>query len=269
MQEISLFWLRVAAIFYLPALVLVLVSAIRRQLSLPQPVLNLFAIGALLHLVSLVDLARQTGSFPAQNSYESISLCAFLLAALFLVLHWRYRLASLSVLIFPLVSVMTLTTAFGAPVSGWDTPNVRGAWLLLHASLAVAGYAALFVAAAAAIFYVLQERRLKAKQMSQRLPPLVVLDDVLSRSMGIGFVMITLSTVMGMAWGFFQSGTEWVADPQIIVAWITWIGYLVLVALRVGAGWRGRKVAFAALGVLGISVLTWATHYGLRTQLQR
>jgi ABC-type uncharacterized transport system permease subunit len=264
MQEISLFWLRVAAVFYLPGLIYALAGAVRRQIALPKAVVFHFALGAVFHLVSLVDLARQTGQFPAQNFSESLSLCAFLLATLFLFLNRRYRLESLSTLIFPLVCLMTVVAALQSRDPGWENDSVRGAWLVLHVTLAAAGYAALFIAAAASLFYIVQERRLKSKQMSQRLPPL---DNVLSRSMGVGFILITLATVSGSIWGFIESGTRWIADPRIVPAWVTWFGYLAMVSLRVGAGWRGRKVAFSALVVLCVSAVTWVTHGTFRSDL--
>jgi ABC-type uncharacterized transport system permease subunit len=267
MQEISLFWLRVAAVLYLPGLIYALAGAVRRQITLPRFVLTLFVLGAVLHAVSLVDLSRQTGQFPVQNFSESLSLCAFLLAVLFLFLNWRYRLESLSTLIFPLVCVMTVVAALQSREPGWADDGVRGVWLAMHVTLAAAGYAALFITAAASVFYIIQERRLKSKQMSQRLPPLATLDNVLSRSMGIGFVLITLATIIGSVWGFIESGTRWIADPRIVPAWVTWLGYLAMVSLRVGAGWRGRKVAVSALVVLCVSAVTWATHGTLRSDL--
>jgi ABC-type transport system involved in cytochrome c biogenesis permease subunit len=269
MQDVSIFWLRVAAAFYFPGLLAAVFSLSRRRPLVFRPALFLFGIAALLHFVSLVDLARQTKRFPAETFYESISLCAFLLAVLFLFVNWRYKFASLSTFIFPLVAVMTLVGATSAPVAPWTDPRVRNAWLLLHVTLAIAGYAALVVAAAASLFYIVQERRLKRKQTSDRLPPLATLDDVLSRSMALGFILITLAVVMGSVWGFIESGTAWIADPKIVVAWVTWLGYLTIVFLRVSAGWRGRKAALMTIGVLGFSALTWATHIGIRSELTR
>jgi ABC-type transport system involved in cytochrome c biogenesis permease subunit len=267
--DISVFWLRVATALYLPAIVYAALLALRRAFIPFRAALASFGLGAVFHFVSLIDLWRQTGHFPAQSFYDSISLCAFLLATLFLFVNWRYQFESLSILIFPLVFLMALVGATSAPVGPWRSDGVRDAWLLLHVTLAVAGYASLLLAAAASIFYLLQEQRLKAKQLSHKLPPLAILDNLLSRSMGIGFVLITLATVMGSIWGFIESGTQWVADPKILVAWITWLGYLLLVFLRLGIGWRGRKVAITAIGVLGVSVLTWVTHIGIREHLSR
>jgi ABC-type uncharacterized transport system permease subunit len=171
--------------------------------------------------------------------------------------------------IFPLVLVLTAVAGFGGMPATWGNPRVRDAWLILHVTLAIAGYATLLVAAGASVFYLVQERRLKLKVISSQLPPLATLDQVLSRAMAIGFVLITLAVVMGSIWGFVETGTSWVAEPKIVVAWATWLGYLLMLYLRVGAGWRGRKAAMMALSVLGFSALTWAAHIGVRAELTR
>jgi hypothetical protein len=44
----------------------------------------------------------------------------------------------------------------------------------------------------------------------------------------------------------------------------TWGIYLVMVFLRVSAGWRGRKAAVLAITALGCSALTWAAHAQLQ-----
>lgn len=267
MQDISVFWLRIAAAFYLPGLIYAILVILRKNGGLFRYALNAFTAGTILHIVSIVDLTRQTGHFPAENFYESISLCALVLALVFLFVNWRYKFESLSIFIFPLVFLMSLIGATSTPVAKWSSSNARDAWLIIHVALAVASYALLLIAAAASIFYLVQEHRLKTKQLSQKLPPLAILDNLLSRSMAFGFIFITLAIIIGSIWAFIESGTDWIADPKLVFAWVTWIGYLVMVFLRVGAGWRGRKVAITAICVLGVSVLTWATHFGLRSHL--
>ena len=266
--ETSLFWLRVAALLYLPGLLYAILMVLRRpHIRLFQLASNLFRLAVVFHFVSLVEVGRATRQFPVHNFQETVSLCAFLLAAGFLFVRWRYEFESISLFLFPLTFLMTFIGTTGQAVTPWASRNLRDAWLVVHVTLALAGYVSLLLAASASVFYLVQERRLKAKQMTRHLPPLATLDRLLSRSMGVGFVLITLATVMGSIWAFIEMGTRWVVDPAILPAWVTWLGYLLLVFVRLGAGWRGRKVAVTALCVLGVSVLTWATHSTFRSQL--
>lgn len=268
MQEMSTTWLRVAAALYSIGLLHAILTILRRRTQVFRPALTAFTVGVVLHMVSLVEGAVAQGHMPVNNFYESISLCAFLIALLFLFVYWRYQFESLSVFLFPLVFLMTLVGSLGSPVSPWTSPGVRDAWLLVHVVLVLLGYAALLLMAVASIVYLIQERRLKSKSRQvvfDKLPPLGTLDEIISWSMAIGFVLITLSVIAGSTWAFIESGTGWISEPKIGISLFTWALYLAMVFLRVSAGWRGRKAAFMAIVVVGWSALTWAAHAGLRS----
>ncbi|MEX2263299.1 MAG: cytochrome c biogenesis protein CcsA [Bryobacteraceae bacterium] len=265
MAELSVIWLRAAVALYSLGLIHAILSLMRRDRFF-RPVLAAFSTGVTLHLVSIVEEAALIGNLPVQNLYESVSLCAFLIAAFYLFVYWRYRMESLSTFVFPLVFIMTLTATFGNPVSTWSSSAVRDMWLTVHIVSILAGYAALLLTALGAVLYLVQERELKRKRpysSSYRLPPLGILDDLISKSMTAGFAAITLGIVTGSTWAFIELGTSWLADQRIAIAFATWGIYLAMVFLRVNAGWRGRKAAIMAITALGCCVVTWATHAGL------
>jgi len=165
------------------------------------------------------------------------------------------------------VFFMTLIGATEFPVASWSSPQIRNIWLVVHISAVLIGYAALILSAVASFYYLLQERQLKQKNVTpsaNRLPPLATLDRVITQSMNTGFVFITVGTVTGVIWAFIESGTSWILNPEIAFFLFTWGIYLAMVFLRVSAGWRGRKIAWLAVSVLGCSIATWATHLGLR-----
>jgi ABC-type uncharacterized transport system permease subunit len=207
----------------------------------------------------------------AGGGYQSLSLCAFLIAVVFLLVEWRYRFSSMSVALFPLVFGMTAIAAVERSASPTPNPSMGQAWLVVHIVLVFAGYAALALTAVAAVAYLIQERRLKTKQTSsllERLPPLATLDNLISKSLGMGFAFLTLGLVFGIMWAVIYSGhVGWYSDARITLSLITWILLLVMMFLRSSAGWRGRKAAVMALVVLGSSALTWAAHAGLRSIL--
>ena len=268
MHEMSIFWLRVAAALYSLGLLHALLVVLRREDRLFRPALGAFSVAAVLHFVSIVELAVWVGHLPVDNFYESVSLCAFLIAVVFLLVNWRYQFRSLGIILFPLVFVMTLVGATEIPVASWSNPRVRDIWLLIHVLLILLGYAALLLTAVASVFYLVQERRLKKKRpvsLIDRLPPLGTLDNLVTGSMSLGFVFITLGLVAASTWAFIESGTRWIGEAKIVLGFATWGFWLVMVFLRTSAGWRGRKAALMAIGVLGCSALTWAAHVGLRT----
>jgi len=272
MHEMSILWLRVAAGLYCLGLLHALLTVLHRRARVFRVALAAFAVGLILHLVSIVERTAVTGHFPANDFYESVSLCAFLIAVLFLFVYWRYRLESLSVFIFPLVFILTLVSALGSPVPAWADSRVRDAWLVLHVILVLVGYAALLITAVASVTYLIRERQLKRKKprpYAENVPALGTLDELISKAMAAGFVFITLAVIAGSAWASVESGTRWIRDGRIVISLLTWGAYLVMVFLRAAAGWRGRKAAIMVIAVVGCSALTWAAHTSLRTLFSR
>jgi ABC-type uncharacterized transport system permease subunit len=269
MPETDVLWLRAATALYSAGLFHTAYTILRKRSQIFYPVLAAFSVATVLHMVSLVETSIRLNHFPANNFWETISLCAFLIAVAFLFVLWRYKAQSMSVFLFPLVFVMTLIGSLQGAVTGWSTPALRGAWLTLHVVLVLLGYAAMLVMAASSVLYLMQERQLKNKRpsaMFERLPPLVTLDELITSAMGVGFVLITLGVITGSTWAYFEFGTRWLGDPKIVISLVTWAFYLIMVFLRWSAGWRGRKAALLALTVLVGSAATWAAHVGLRSK---
>ncbi|MBY0502406.1 MAG: cytochrome c biogenesis protein [Bryobacteraceae bacterium] len=269
MLELSIFWLRLAVVFYAAGLCSSLVTIVRREQSFFAPALHAFRVGLILHFVSLVDRAFAVRHFPADNFFETISLCGFLLGLLFVFAQFRYSFSSLGLFLFPLVFGMALVGALGTPVGGWASVRIRSAWLIVHVMLVIAGYASLLIAGGASIFYLVQERQLKAKKLvggpfgAPSLPALMTLDSLLARTMNLGFVFTTLGVIVIVIWAFIESGTRWISDPTILISMLTWFVYLALIYLRTVAGWRGRRAAWVTLSVLTLFALTWAAHIGI------
>ena len=267
MAEMSVIWLRVAAALYSVGLLHSILTVTQQRESLFRYALSAARVGALLHLVSIIEEGLVTGHCPIANLYETMSMCALLIMGLFLFVHWRYKMESLSVFLFPLVFVMTLVATMARPVAVWSSPAIRSVWLTTHIVLVLLGYAALLLTAVSAVVYLIQERELKRKtprKFYYKLPPLGTLDELISRFMAAGFVLITLATIAGSTWAFIEYGSGWISDPRIGISFVTWGIYLAMVFLRVTAGWRGRKAALLAIAALCCSAITWVAHTGLR-----
>src|SRR5438034_6280556 len=225
MAEMSVIWLRVAAAFYSIGLLHAILTLVRRRENLFRVALGAFALGSVFHFVSIFEEGIVNHRCPITNFFETLSMCAFLVALVYLGVHWRYRLESLSVFIFPLVFVMALVATLGNPVSAWSSPAVRGVWLTVHIVLVLLGYAALLFTAVASLLYLFQERELKAKKPRKfyyRLPALGTLDDLISRSMAVGFVLMTLAVVAASTWASIYLKSDWIEQPKIVISFFTW-----------------------------------------------
>jgi len=270
MHEMSIMWLRVAVVLYSLGLLHVLLTLIhRRRGRVFRVAMTAFYTGVVIHIVSVVEQTVASGRLPANDFFQSASLCGLLCALLFLFLYWRYGYESLAVFVFPLVFVLALVGDLGSPIATWTDPRLRSAWLIVHVVLVLIGYAALLLTAVTSILYLIRERQLKTKKTGGSLPPLATLDLLMSRALSIGFVCITLAVIAGSTWASIELGTRWIRDPRIIISLLTWVLYLVIVFFRVTAGWRGRRAAIMVLGLVGCSAITWAAHTGLKNLLSR
>jgi ABC-type uncharacterized transport system permease subunit len=272
MAEMSVIWLRVAAALYSLGLLHAILTLVRKREHLFRVALGAFALGSVFHFVSIIEQGLINNRCPIGGLYETLSMCAFLFALLYLFVHWRYRLPSLSVFVFPLVFVMSLVATLGNPVTGWTNPLLQKTWLTLHIVLVLLGIAALLLTMGASLLYLFQERELKAKKPNKvyyRLPALGTLDDLISRAMGLGFVLMTLGVVAASTWASIYLKTDWIRQPKIVISFFTWGVYMALVVLRTTVGWRGRKAAIMTVTVLGFSALTWAAHSRLAPFLMK
>ena len=272
MQEMSLFWLRVAAALYATGLIYVADFLFRRAATLYRPALAAFSIAVVFHFVSIVEQSMIRGHLPAQDFHQTVTLLALVLAIAYLVVNWIYDFASLGLIAFPLVAVLTALGAASEPLGPWPNSSLRDAWLLIHVLLNIAGFTSTLFMAVASLFYLAQEKHLKTKRppkFFQHLPPLHTLDQLASRAMIAGFVFTTAGVITGSGWAYMESGNRWIGEGKVHISLFTWCFYLAVVFLRTNAGWRGRRAAFLAFYVLLFSTLTWVSHVGLRPLLAK
>ena len=263
MAEMSVIWLRVAAALYSLGLLHSILTLVRRREHLFRVALGAFGLGSVFHFVSIAEEGILDNRCPITNVYETLSMCAFLIVVVYLFVHWRYKMESLSVFIFPLVFVMSLVATLGNPVSTTLSPALRNTWLTVHIVLVLLGIAALLFTAVGSLLYLIQERELKNKKPRKfyyRLPALGTLDELISRFMAVGFVLMTLGVIAASTWASIELKSDWIGQPKIAFSFFTWGIYMALVFLRTTAGWRGRKAAIMTVTALGLSACTWAAH---------
>ena len=94
------------------------------------------------------------------------------------------------------------------------------------------------------------------KRIASRLPELAVLDDVMYKSIAVGFAFFTIATVLGALWAAEAWGGYWSWDPKETWALIVWLNYAAWLHMRLMKGLRGTVAAWWAL--TGLAVTTFA-----------
>lgn len=216
------------------------------------------ACGLILHTASLVLAGWRLGQLPVLDLAGALNFFGWALAAGYLLVLWRFKLTVLGAFAAPLTVLLVL---LGALLSGGDSalkagPVYQSVWLTFHLAAIFGGYAFFGLAFVAAVMYLLQERQIKSKRtgpLYRRLPSLNVLDSLNYTCLTVGFPLMTLGLILGVAYAQITLGSYWRWDPKEVWSLILWLFYAALLHQRITVGWRGRRAAI--LAIVGFSVL--------------
>jgi cytochrome c-type biogenesis protein CcsB len=113
-------------------------------------------------------------------------------------------------------------------------------------------WAVYFGVAALIVGSILYARR----RIAARLPSLEVLDDLMYKSIAVGFSFFTIATILGAFWAAEAWGGYWSWDPKETWALIVWLNYAAWLHMRLMKGLRGTIAAWWAL--CGVAVTSFA-----------
>ena len=94
------------------------------------------------------------------------------------------------------------------------------------------------------------------RRLAARLPAFDLLDDVMYKSIAVGFAFFTIATILGAFWAAEAWGGYWSWDPKETWALIVWLNYAAWLHMRLMKGLRGTVSAWWAL--VGLAVTSFA-----------
>jgi cytochrome c-type biogenesis protein CcsB len=231
--------------------------------------------GVLLQTADLLVRGLHVGNVPVTNLAQSLAFLTWLTALAGLVLILRLRLHVIGAFVAPVATVVLAIAAVMTRPGRIAMPDsLRSAWLPVHVTLALLGYALFVLAAGVSVVYLIYEKRLKAKRIlgpaDNRAPSLEKLDRVNYHLLGWGFLLLSLAIVTGAMWADATWGHYWSWEPLETWSLVIWLLYAALLESRLTVGWRGRRVAALTLVVfsiligsfIGVSLLTPGKHGG-------
>jgi len=241
--------------FYAVGVLHVLLHATtRRRLPFSWTVTATLA-GFAFHTASLSQRWTEAGHFPSVGLHDGASLLAWMIVLTFLVTYPRIRVEALGLAVYPVAFGLVLVANL-TPAPETVDPILKSLFLPIHTTLAFCGYAALFVAFAMGLAYLVQERELKSRSpraFYYLIPSLERCDTISGRSVIVGFGFLTLAIVTGLLWSHAARGRYWTGDAKEWSAVAAWIIYVVLILARKRTGWGGRRAAL--LGIAGFAVV--------------
>lgn len=216
----------------------------------------LLTAGFALHCLFTFFRYLAAGYTPITNLHESLSFFSLTIVGAFLLFQFKYRMAILGSFVTPVALFSMLASAVFPSAITTLNPTLRSGWLVIHTTVAFAGYAAFAIAFSAGIMYIVQESFLKKKKLGplyHRLPSLDTLDDINYRCLTIGFPLLTIAIISGAIWAETAWGDYWSWDPKETSSLVTWFVYAALLHGRLTTGWRGRRAAI--LAIVGFCIL--------------
>ena len=210
---------------------------------------RLLATGAVLHGAHVVTASLLSRVCPVESLHFGLSFSALIAVAAFLVLESRFRLHAIGAFVGPIALTFLVGAQFVGDASGASAELPR-TLLALHIAANVLGVGLFLIAGVLGIAYVIEERRLKRKQVSPRalkLPPLDALDRATHRLLLAGFPLLTFGVVTGAVFSKQLGAAEGAELLRALLGYATWVLLAAVLVLRQVAGWRGRRAAWGTL----------------------
>lgn len=210
----------------------------RRGMSMLERLVLLIALIA--HGVSL----RQT-VFPGDAMHfgfgPAVSLVVWLAVCFYWVETFYARLDGLHAMVIPaglVGSLLPLVFPGEHILANAGSPAFRA-----HFIIAMLSYSLFTLAALHAMLMSVAERRLHSGRLTPvfaNLPPLLTMETLLFRLIGIAFILLTLTVSSGVFFSEVLFGQPFRLDHKNVFAIISWLLFGALLFGRFVWGWRGR-----------------------------
>lgn len=197
------------------------------------------------------------GHIPISNLYEVFVLFSLITALFYLYYEKHYNTRALGAFVLLVISaavgfLMWYSIARDAQQIQPLVPALQSWWMKIHVPANFIGYGSFALSAMVGVAYIMKERGV----LADRLPSLDVLDDVMYKSIAVGFAFFTIATILGALWAAQAWGGYWSWDPKETWALIVWLNYAAWLHMRLMKGLRGGVAAWWAL--TGLLVTTFA-----------
>jgi cytochrome c-type biogenesis protein CcsB len=204
------------------------------------------------------------GHIPVSNLYEVFILFSVVTALLYLFYERRYQTRSLGGFVLLVISaavVFQLWYSFERNAHEIQplVPALQSYWMKIHVPANFIGYGAFSIAAMIGVAYLLvvwRQRIHPESRWVKAMPELSLMDDLMYKTIALGFAFFTLATILGALWAAEAWGGYWSWDPKETWALIVWLNYAAWLHMRLTKGWNGKPMAWWA--IVGLFVTLFA-----------
>ena len=241
----------------------------RRTPSIGRAATTLLVAGALAHTFVIGMQTMEAGHVPFAGTTQAISTFVWLLSLAYLYTEVTTEERGLGTFVMAIIVSLQVLPAVQGPGVEPRSPVLEHPLFWTHVAALLGAYASFGLAAVIGITYLLQFKEIKAKHLVfffTRLPSLQVLDVMNSRTVFIGWLLMTIGLVAGALWvadalalapADPRVRAMSLGDPKIFVAVVTWAVYTFQLVARRVIGWRGRRSAYISAFGFAIVLLNF------------
>lgn len=257
MTEVIFFWLALAG--YVVSSIGYMIALVFGKDGLRRGAVGAAVIGLMFHSIALSVRWYETGHGPYISTYEILSSNVWIAVLFFLVFQWRCKkMAGVGILVMPLSFLMMGFALTGSRDVRLLPPSLRSAWLVVHIVFAKLTVAAMLVAVALSVLYLLKQKPAGDEDgLLAGLPDVRMLDDYSYRLVVFGFIALTIMIITGVIWGNYAWGSYWSWDPAQTWSLVVWLVYGMYLHGRMTFRWNGNFSAWFIILAFAFSIFAF------------
>lgn len=219
-------------------------------------------IGFAAHTLTIVFRGLATGHLPVMRDYENALAGGWTLVLIYVVVQDRFPATrAVGVAVYPFAMLMLGYGILTRPQLEPMSPAVQSWWLYVHVFFAWLAYSSLALAAGIAVLLLLKDRPKATSPLLRRLPSPKTMDELNYRLISFGFFTLAIMITAGAIWAADLWGSYWSWDPVETWSLISWLLYAIYLHVRLTYGWKGRRMAWLAIGALVTVIISF---WGIR-----
>jgi ABC-type uncharacterized transport system permease subunit len=257
---LEILFLALALLFYTTGVLCSFFGTTRDSARLHRLSAGVLTVAWGFHLGAIVLRGISAGGVPLANTAEFLMVLGWVVLTLHLLVWLRWRVDIAGLVLPPLAELMVIASIGLVPVTSAPEPySASPWWFVAHTGASTLGLAALGVAFAMSLIFLVQDRALKSKssfRLLERLPSLETCDRIGQDAILWGFPLLTLGIVTGFVRTMAVYGKLWIGSPKQIFPLVAWALFALLIYSRLARGIRGRKSAYVTIAAFLIGLLT-------------
>ncbi len=199
--------------------------------------------------LSLAVRTIESGHAPMANRYESLASFAWSIGFVYWFVRIRYREFRIGYFLMPLAALVMFMVSI-SPSQITPLYPALDTWMFTtHVGSAFVGYGFFGASFAGAALYLVSKAEAERR-----------LEELVFRTAYYGYVLFTISMVVGGIWAYLAWGTWWLWKVKEMWSFLIWIFYAGFLHAYYVKRLRGRGVAW--LSILGFAI-TMFTYIGV------